>query len=101
MVDEYLYLQRFSESLKFKGWDPYDGLNSQVFRISPFCKFRFARLAWIQFFKISPVNFRKILLVPKQHNAKGLGLFLTGYCNKYKIGSDQEGLNKIYYLLDN
>lgn len=102
MIDRrFRFLSYYVSQGLFKGWDPYDGLNSQVFRISPFCKFRFARLAWIQFFKISPVNFRKILLVPKQHNAKGLGLFLTGYCNKYKTGPDQEDLNKIYYLLDN
>src|SRR5690554_7063650 len=24
-------------------------------------------------------------MVPKEHNAKGIGLFLNGYCNLYKI----------------
>ena len=43
-----------------------------------------ARLVWIQGFKRSPINFRKFFLVPKEHNAKGIALFLTGYCNIYQ-----------------
>ncbi len=37
----------------------------------------------IQGFKRCPVNLRRIALVPKQYNAKGIGLFLSGYCRLY------------------
>jgi len=102
-------LKTYCESQNFAGWDPYDGLNSKVFQATPLKKWDLARLAWIQGFKRSPVNLRKLLLVPKEHNAKGIGLFLTGYCNIYKaqqisgieaIGSQEEMLCKITYLAE-
>lgn len=77
-------LRFWCEAEHFKGWDPYDGLNSKVFQALPIInKFVFCRLAMIQLFKRSPVNLRKIALVPKKYNTKGLGLFLSGYCNLY------------------
>ena len=45
----------------------------------------FRKSHWIQGFKHSPINFRKLLLVPKEHNAKGVALFLLGYCKLYKL----------------
>jgi hypothetical protein len=102
-------LKSYIESQNFKGWDPYDGLNSKVFQATPLKHWDLARLAWIQGFKRSPINFRKLLLVPKEHNAKGIALFLTGYCNLYKaqevsgkeeFGTQQEILNKINDLAE-
>lgn len=101
-------LKAYCESENFKGWDPYDGLNSKIFNSTGFQNWDLARLAWIQGFKRSPINFRKLLAVPKEYNAKGIGLFLSGYCNLYKIaekgnesfGTKKEILNKISYLAD-
>ncbi|MBR5743931.1 MAG: delta-aminolevulinic acid dehydratase, partial [Muribaculaceae bacterium] len=75
-------LRDYCESENYKGWDPYDGLNSKVYRAIPLLK-RSAmwRLCVIQGFKRCPVNLRPMLRVPKEHNAKGVGLFLQGYCN--------------------
>lgn len=78
-------LKSYCESQNFSGWDPYDGLNSRIFNATPFKKCDIARLVWIQFFKRSPINFRKLFLVPKQHNSKGIALFLNGYCNLYRL----------------
>ncbi|MEM9649363.1 MAG: delta-aminolevulinic acid dehydratase, partial [Bacteroidota bacterium] len=86
-------LKSYCESERFKGWDPYDGLNSKVFQSLPIKYWDLARLAWIQGFKRSPINFRKLLLVPKEYNAKGIALFLSGYCNLYSIS---EKGNTIY-----
>jgi len=83
--DSFQSLKTYCENQNFAGWDPYDGLNSKIFQSTPFKKWDLARLAWIQGFKRSPINFRKLLLIPKEHNAKGIGLFLTGYCNLYKV----------------
>ena len=86
----FLKLKSYCEAEKFAGWDPYDGLNSKIFNALPFKHWDLARLAWIQGFKRSPINFRKLLLVPKEHNAKGIGLFLSGYCNLYDLALEGE-----------
>lgn len=85
ITNSFTSLKSYCEAENFAGWDPYDGLNSKVFKALPFKHWDLARLAWIQGFKRSPINFRKVLMVPKEHNAKGIGLFLNGYCNLYKI----------------
>jgi hypothetical protein len=102
----FLKLKSYCEAENFAGWDPYDGLNSKVFQALPLKHWDLARLAWIQGFKRSPINFRKLLLVPKEHNAKGIGLFLSGYCNLYDLalegetafGTKEELLSKINEL---
>ncbi|MFI1770622.1 delta-aminolevulinic acid dehydratase [Thalassobellus citreus] len=99
-------LKKYCENENYKGWDPYDGLNSSFFQALPFKKWDLARLVWIQFFKRSPINFRKLFGVPKAHNAKGIALFLSGYCNLYTIsklkntayGSSEALLKKINEL---
>ncbi|MDA7625452.1 delta-aminolevulinic acid dehydratase [bacterium] len=105
-INSFLKLKNYCEKEQYKGWDPYDGLNSAIFRALPFKHWDLARLAWIQGFKRSPVNLRKLLLVPKQYNAKGIGLFLLGYCNLYelalkgnkKFGKIDDLLSKIHEL---
>jgi hypothetical protein len=62
----------------YKGWDNFDGLNSSLFMRLPFRRSAALRLGWIQFFKHSPVNFRRVALVPKGYNPKGLALFVSG-----------------------
>lgn len=97
IINSFSKLRAYCEKEQYKGWDPYDGLNSKVFNATPLKKWNFARLAWIQGFKRSPINFRKLLLVPKQHNSKGLALFLSGYCNLYhiaKTGNETFGSTK-------
>ena len=78
-------LKDYCEEEQYKGWDPYDGLNSKVFQALPLLKkSAFFREVMIQGFKRSPVNLRPLMQVPKEHNAKGIGLFLQGYCNLVK-----------------
>lgn len=60
--------------------------------------FRLFRLIWIQVFKRSPINIRPLLLVKKDYNPKALALFLTSYCNLYRITAKEEYLNKIHFL---
>src|SRR5690606_13481432 len=91
-------LKIFCEGEEFKGWDPYDGLNSWVIQKTPLGKSSFFRLAWIQFFKRSPINLRPLFGVKKEYNTKGLGLFLTGYCNLYKLQPNKEHLQIINSL---
>jgi len=93
-------LKDYCENEQFKGWDPYDGLNSTIFKTFKLDKVQFFRLAWIQLFKRNPINLRKIMLIPKEYNPKGLGLFLSGYCNLYNIESKEEYLQNIRFLAD-
>ncbi len=99
LKQSFLKLKDFCERENYRGWDPYDGLNSSFFQSLPIIsKNRFFRLAWIQFFKRSPINFREITGVKKGYNAKGIGLFIIGYCNLYKVEPKQEYLDKIISL---
>lgn len=88
-------LKSYCEKELFKGWDPYDGLNSKIFQALPFFKnSALCRLVVIQGFKRCPFNLRRIAMVPKQHNAKGIGLFLSGYCNLYHAVKNNADLGK-------
>ena len=99
IVTSFNQLIDYCEQEAFKGYDPYDGLNSKLFRAIPVVsKNRYARLLWIQTFKRSPVNLRAITGVKKEYNPKALGLFLSGYCNLYKTKPDQKYLDKIYFF---
>jgi rhamnogalacturonyl hydrolase YesR len=88
----------YCEKEEFKGWDPYDGLNSWIIQKTPLGKSRFFRLAWIQLFKRNPINLRLFFGIKKDYNPKGMGLFLIGYCNLYKIEKKPEYLVKINQL---
>ena len=90
-------LLEFCEQEQFKGWDPYDGLNSRVFKSLGLNRVPFFRLAWIQLFKRNPFNLRRLLLVPKGFNPKGIGLFLSGY-SKLLIAVDKANSQEVEKL---
>ena len=58
------------------GHDPYDALNSRLFKALPFLDSRLPRLALTQLLKRSPINVRGLALVPKTQNPKAMALFL-------------------------
>lgn len=104
-------LRTYCEAEDYKGWDPYDGLKSRVAHwLLPLRHSAILRLCIIQGFKRCPVNLRRIAMVPKEHNAKGIGLFLQGYSNLLRAarlkGSKVQGFkgqeleDKIVYLAD-
>ena len=59
------------------GYDPYDVLNSKILTALPFFNSRLSRIAVVQAMKRSPINVRRLLLVPKTQNAKAIALFLS------------------------
>ncbi|HBE40334.1 MAG TPA: delta-aminolevulinic acid dehydratase [Bacteroidales bacterium] len=96
-----ILLEEYCRNEKYKGYDPYDGLNSKLFNAIPFISnCRVARLVWIQFFKRSLINFRPLTGVEKGTNPKALGLFLSGYCNLHKLSPDKEDTDIILFLTD-
>jgi len=110
VVNSFISLKEYCEKEDFKGWDPYDGLNSKLFNSIPFLKnSAICRLIMIQGFKRNPINLRRLAFIPKEYNAKGIGLFLSGYCNLFEavktnpqlgqyIGSLESIEDKIHYL---
>ncbi len=112
MLNALSKLKIYCENQRFAGWDPYDGLNSKVFQAVPFLRrSALCRLVMIQGFKRCPWNLRRLAMVPKEYNAKGIGLFLQGYCNLYKsvvrkpelqtsFGSPEQLMERIHELAE-
>jgi len=93
-------LYRYAKDRDFSGWDPYDGLNSRLFKATPLNRIPLCRLAWIQFFKRCPINFRPLVLVPKGRNAKGIALFASAALNLHRITGDEQYVKDAVDLLD-
>src|SRR4029077_4452429 len=74
-----LKLLAFCQSNNWAGYDPYDALNSKLVTGLPLADSRFARIAFTQILKRSPLNIRPLLLIPKVQNAKALALFLAAF----------------------
>ena len=84
----------------FAGHDPYDALNSRLFRATPFYHSRLARLAWTQAFKRSPLDFRRFALVPTGHNPKALALFALSALARLRRTREQDAGVEARRLLD-
>jgi hypothetical protein len=82
------------------GHDPFDALNSRLFRATPLRHSRLARLAWTQLFKRSPVNLRSPALVPAQKNSKGTALFALAALSRFRAKGDDDDGREARALLD-
>jgi len=91
-------IKRFIEEAEYKGYDPYDALNSPILKVLAFNAY--LRIALIQALKRIPFNLRPVLLIQKGVNPKGLGLFLWSYARLYQINRGTENIEKIEYLLE-
>ena len=89
-----------AKSNDFSGYDPYDGLNSGLFTLFPNLKKGVIGLGWIQLFKRSPINIRPLFRIPKSRNPKGIGLFVLGLLEDFKITSDSRYLSRAVELAD-
>src|SRR6202045_4798767 len=88
-----LKLLTYCRANNWAGYDPYDALNSEIFKALPFLNFRVPRLVLTQTLKRSPINIRPLARVPKTQNPKAIGLFLSAFVNLSKAGiADREGL---------
>lgn len=72
-------LRNYIEREKYRGYDPYDALNSPFFKL-PFLKSnKLIRFGAQQFVKRFPINLRPLLLIKKGLNPVSLGLCIQGY----------------------
>ena len=94
-------LLHYCNSQAWIGYDPFDGLNSQIFQAIPFLKkYRLFRLAFLQLNKRSFINFRPLLMVKKGRNPKGVGLFLSSALNLYRHSRSNEHFSLIRQFIE-
>ena len=93
-------LWKYCRAQGYAGYDPYDGLNSRLFQATPFKNSRNARLAWIQFHKRSPINFRSLVGVPRERNAKAIALFSLAALADFRRQPSKENEIEVRELLD-
>jgi len=91
-------LMDYVRERNYEGNDLFDGLNSLLFRATPFYNSQLFRLAVIQFCKISPINFRSLMMVPSGFNPKGGALFLLGNLNLLRHTGQELYANEAYIL---
>jgi hypothetical protein len=83
----------------FAGYDPFDALNSRLFQATPFAQARLPRLLWTQLSKRSPVNLRRVALIPPQRNAKGVALFALASLANFRQRQTAESESEARALL--
>lgn len=81
----------YCRSNNWAGYDPYDALNSKLFKRLPFLDFWLPRLAMTQLLKRCPINFRPVLLISKTQNPKALALFLMAFLKLPRDGKPDLG----------
>jgi hypothetical protein len=79
-------LLTYCEANDWSGYDPYDALNSELFKALPALDTRIVRLALTQLLKRINFNLRPLLKVPKTQNAKALALFLSSFVKLSQAG---------------
>ena len=92
-------LDSWIETEKFKGWDPFDALNSPVLRRLTISNRRVGQF-WVQVLKHSPINLRPLLRITKAHNPKAMGLFLASSLRKYTLFGNSEYLDHALFFAD-
>lgn len=91
-------LERYCEGELWRGYDPYDGLNSPLFQIIPLKRKPVFRLAWSYIVRNLPFNLRPLLLIEKEHNPKALALFVSSYSQLFRFYKKREYLARAKFL---
>lgn len=92
-------LIKYIEQEDYKGYDPYDALNSPLLQYLGKSS-KLLKILFTQGLRRLPVNIRPMLMIPKGYNPKGLGLFLTGYTKLLALTNELQYQKKINYLTD-
>jgi hypothetical protein len=100
LITAHQQLWKYCRAQGYAGYDPFDGLNSRLFQATPLKRSRSARLAWIQFHKRSPINFRSLTQVPRERNAKAIALFALAALADFRRHPTRENEAEARELLD-
>ncbi|WP_454827076.1 aspartate-semialdehyde dehydrogenase [Paraburkholderia xenovorans] len=72
----------------YAGYDPFDGLNSVLFEKLGLGSLPFAKIAWLQLHKRSPVNLRPLAGIARRRNPKGIALIILGLLERERRTGD-------------
>lgn len=86
-------IRAWGEARDWRGYDPYDGLNSPLAQFVPW---RFPRRVLTQTVKLSPVNLRPLLGIRPARNQKAIGLVAAGYA---RLGERSEAERWLDWLV--
>jgi len=92
-----IQLEKYIFEQEYKGYDPYDTLNSWVpFKILG----KWPSAIAIQIQKRNPYNIRPLLGIKKQYNPKAMGLFLQAYSILYQKDKDEIYIKKADFFFN-
>ena len=90
-------LIRYIEKEEYRGYDPYDTLNSPL----PFGLIgKWGKPIAIQIQKRNPLNIRPFIGIKKGYNPKAMGLFLQAYSLRYQRTQEADLLPKMDWLFN-
>lgn len=90
-------LEAYITKEQYKGYDPYDTLNSYL----PFHWFgKYGQAIPIQIQKRNPFNIRPLLGIKKEVNPKAVGLFLSAYAQQYSISKSEKHREKMEFFFN-
>ena len=95
-----LKLLSYCRTSNWAGYDPYDALNSPIFRKLPLLDRRIPRLVLTQALKRSPLNLRRLLQIPKTQNPKAIALFLSAFVTLERTGMGGQHGAEINLMID-
>ncbi|MFB6317443.1 pectate lyase [Saccharicrinis sp. FJH54] len=104
MIEEALLkLKNYIESQNYRGYDPYDALNSPLFKLPVLKSNKLIRFGSQQLVKRFPLNLRPLLFIKKGINPVTLGLCIQAYAYLYEHDkkNKQQHFNKIEALIEN
>lgn len=86
----------------FKGYDPFDGLSSTIFKLPILKSNKLVRFVFQQVFRRIPINVRPLLGIKKGLNPVTLGLSIQAFTYLLQFNKEKENFykGKIYYCLD-
>jgi hypothetical protein len=102
ILDAFSKLECYIVAERYRGYDPYDGLSSPVFKLPLFRSNRVVRLGAQQILKRFPVNIRPCIGIVKGYNPVSLGLCLQAYSCLLPIVPEKKDLylKEIQFCID-
>jgi hypothetical protein len=88
-------IRAWGEARDWRGYDPYDGLNSPLARIVPM---RTGRRLLTQAVKVSPLNLRPLLRIEPDWNPKAVALVASAYA---RLGEREQAARWLDWLVAN
>ncbi len=96
VIDSLVFLDEWIINHEYEGWDPFDALNSRLFKD---LKNPYIRMILIQINKYSVINLRPALLIETSKDPKGIFLIIQAYSMLYDITKNEGYKDKIRKLI--